>query len=106
MRFTLPGESKGFKTSVLDVQNGDTAGLKSVTFLIDGPFAYGLMKSESGVHRLVRISPYDSANRRHTTFASVYVSPDIDDDIEIEIVLNLKLKLSLYLHSKMVKLTF
>ena len=78
-------ESKKFKITILDHQDGDTAGIKSVTFLIEGPYAYGLMRSETGVHRLVRISPFDSNNRRHTSFASVFVSPEIDDDIEIEI---------------------
>jgi peptide chain release factor 2 len=83
--FNQWGKSKKFKVTTLDHQAGDTAGLKSATILIEGPFAYGLMKSESGVHRLVRISPFDSAARRHTSFASVYVSPEIDDDIEIDI---------------------
>lgn len=78
-------EQKGFKVQVLDVQDGDSAGIKSATFQIDGSYAYGNLKSETGVHRLVRISPFDSANRRHTSFASVYVSPEIDDDIEIDI---------------------
>lgn len=70
---------------MLDVQEGDAAGIKSVTFTVAGDFAYGLMKSETGVHRLVRISPFDSNARRHTSFASVFVSPEVDDDIEIEI---------------------
>lgn len=78
-------EHKGFKFQVLDVQDGDSAGIKSATVTIEGNYAYGNLKSESGVHRLVRISPFDSANRRHTSFASVYVSPEIDDDIEIDI---------------------
>ncbi len=78
-------ERKSFKTQVLDVQAGDTAGIKSATLMIEGPYAYGLAKSESGVHRLVRISPFDSAARRHTSFASLFVSPEVDDDIEIEI---------------------
>ena len=78
-------EQKGFKVQVLDMQDGDSAGIKSATFQIDGSYAYGNLKSETGVHRLVRISPFDSANRRHTSFASVYVSPEIDDDIEIDI---------------------
>ncbi|TNF31294.1 MAG: peptide chain release factor 2 [Deltaproteobacteria bacterium] len=78
-------ESKGFKVQVLDAQDGDSAGLKSATFTVTGDFAYGLMKSETGVHRLVRISPYDSAARRHTSFASVFVSPEVDDNIEIDI---------------------
>lgn len=78
-------ESKGFKVNTLDFQDGDSAGLKSVTFTVDGAFAYGLMKSETGIHRLVRISPFDSNARRHTSFASVFVSPEVDDDIEIEV---------------------
>ncbi len=78
-------EEKKFKVQLLDVQDGDSAGIKSATMTIAGPFAYGLLKSESGVHRLVRISPFDSNARRHTSFASVFVSPEIDDEIEIEI---------------------
>jgi len=78
-------DSKGFKANTIDFQDGDGAGIKSATVVIEGPFAYGLLKSESGVHRLVRISPFDSNARRHTSFASIYVSPEIDDDIEIEI---------------------
>lgn len=78
-------ESKGFKVNVLDYQYGDSAGIKSVTFTVNGNYAYGLMKSESGIHRLVRISPFDSNARRHTSFASVFVSPEIDEDIEIEV---------------------
>jgi peptide chain release factor 2 len=79
-------EAHGFKTQVLDVQDGDTAGIKSVTFTVTGNYAYGLMKSETGIHRLVRISPFDSNARRHTSFASVFVSPEVDEDIEIEIL--------------------
>lgn len=78
-------EHKGFKYQVLDVQDGDSAGIKSATVMIEGNYAYGNLKSESGVHRLVRISPFDSANRRHTSFASIFVSPEVDDDIEIDI---------------------
>ena len=78
-------ESKSFKLKMIDEQAGDTAGIKSVTFFVEGPYAYGQLKSETGVHRLVRISPFDSNARRHTSFASVFVSPEIDDDIEIEI---------------------
>lgn len=78
-------ESKNFKVKTLDYQDGDSAGIKSATVTIEGPYAYGMLKSESGVHRLVRISPFDSNARRHTSFASMYVSPEIDDDIEIEI---------------------
>jgi peptide chain release factor 2 len=79
-------ESKGFKVQVLDVQDGDSAGIKSATMTITGNYAYGFLKSEIGVHRLVRISPFDSNARRHTSFASVFVSPEIDDNIEIEIL--------------------
>lgn len=78
-------ESKKFKVQILDTQEGDSAGIKSATLNILGPYAYGLLKSESGVHRLVRVSPFDSAGRRHTSFASIYVTPEIDDNIEIEI---------------------
>lgn len=78
-------ESKSFKVNILDHQYGDSAGIKSVTFMVEGPFAYGMMKSETGIHRLVRISPFDSNARRHTSFASVFVSAEIDDEIEIEI---------------------
>jgi peptide chain release factor 2 len=78
-------EQKGFKVEVLDESEGETAGLKSVTLQITGPNAYGWLKTESGVHRLVRISPFDSAARRHTSFASVWVYPVVDDTIEIEI---------------------
>jgi peptide chain release factor 2 len=78
-------ELMGFTTETLDYQAGEEAGIKSVTFMARGDFAYGYLKSEHGVHRLVRISPYDAAKRRHTSFASVYIYPDIDDTIEIEI---------------------
>jgi peptide chain release factor 2 len=76
-------ERKGFETVVNDLQPGDEAGIKSVTFSVTGEFAYGLLTSEIGVHRLVRISPFDQQARRHTSFASVYVSPEIDDSIEV-----------------------
>lgn len=79
-------ESKKFKVQVLDTQEGDSAGIKSATVTISGNYAYGLLKSESGVHRLVRISPFDSAGRRHTSFASIFVSAEVDDTIEIEIL--------------------
>jgi peptide chain release factor 2 len=78
-------ESKKFKVLQMDLQQGDVAGIKSATLLIQGNYAYGLLKGESGVHRLVRISPYDSGGRRHTSFASIFVTPEIDDEIEIEI---------------------
>ena len=78
-------EKLKFKVNVLDHQDGEAAGIKSATLMIEGPYAFGLLKSEAGVHRLVRISPFDSNARRHTSFASIYVSPEVDDDIEIEI---------------------
>ncbi len=78
-------DRKGFKTQVLDYLPGEEAGLKSVTMLIEGELAYGLLKCERGVHRLVRISPFDSGGRRHTSFASVEVMPQFDDSIEIEL---------------------
>ncbi len=74
-----------FKTDILDFQSGDEAGIKSVTIMVTGSFAYGYLKAEAGVHRLVRISPFDSNSRRHTSFASVFVLPEVDDDIDIEI---------------------
>ncbi len=79
------GQAKGFKVEVLDVLMGEEAGVKNVTLTISGPFAYGLLKSEAGVHRLVRISPFDSNARRHTSFTSVFVTPEIDDDFEVVI---------------------
>ena len=78
-------ESQDYRLVVLDLQPGDEGGLKSVTFSVEGEYAYGHLKAEMGVHRLVRISPYDANKRRHTSFASVFVYPDIDDDIEVEI---------------------
>lgn len=78
-------ESKGFKVNVLDIQDGDAAGIKSATMTVEGNYAYGLMRGEGGVHRLVRISPFDSNARRHTSFASIFVSPEIDDQIVIDI---------------------
>lgn len=80
------GERRGFKTEIIEETDGETAGLKSATVLIKGENAYGWLKTESGVHRLVRISPFDSNARRHTSFASVWVFPVIDDKIEIEIL--------------------
>lgn len=76
---------KGWKVSVIDKVSGDVVGIKSITFKFEGDFAYGYSKSEKGVHRLVRISPFDAAKKRHTSFASVDVTPIIEDDIEIEI---------------------
>ena len=78
-------ERRGWKCEVHDILDGEEAGIKNVTFEVAGQYAFGLLKAESGVHRLVRISPFDSNARRHTSFASVYVSPVVDDDIEIEI---------------------
>ncbi len=78
-------EKKGFRTSMLDYQPGDEAGVKSVTLTIEGEYAYGYAKAESGIHRLVRISPFDAGARRHTSFASVFVYPEVDDRIVIEI---------------------
>ena len=78
-------EQRGWKAELIDRQDGDEAGLKSATVHVVGDHAYGYLKSEMGVHRLVRISPFDAAKRRHTSFASVYVSPEIDEEIEIEI---------------------
>jgi peptide chain release factor 2 len=79
------GERKNFKVKELDFQEGDVAGIKSVSLEFEGEFAFGFLKGENGVHRLVRLSPYDSANRRHTSFASVYVYPVVDDSIEITV---------------------
>jgi peptide chain release factor 2 len=76
-------ERQGFQTVIYDYQPGEEAGVKSVTFAVNGQYAFGLLTSEIGVHRLVRISPFDQAKRRHTSFASVYVSPEIDDSIEV-----------------------
>ena len=78
-------EKRGYKTEILDYQNGEEAGVKSVTFTVSGDYVYGRMKAEAGVHRLVRISPFDANKRRHTSFASVYVYPEVEDDIDIPI---------------------
>jgi peptide chain release factor 2 len=78
-------ERNGFKTEINDYQDGEEAGIKSATFTVTGEYAFGQLAGETGVHRLVRISPFDQAKRRHTSFASVYVSPEIDDTIQIEI---------------------
>jgi len=83
--YTRYFERHGMKTKSLDLQAGDEAGIKSAVLEIDHSFAYGYLKSESGVHRLVRISPFDSQNRRHTSFASVFVYPLVNDDVEVEI---------------------
>jgi peptide chain release factor 2 len=78
-------ERRGFKPEVIDAQPGDEAGIKSATVTVSGDYAYGLLSAEAGVHRLVRISPFDQAARRHTSFASLYVWPELPDDIDIEI---------------------
>ncbi|WP_166927796.1 peptide chain release factor 2 [Xanthomonas sp. 60] len=78
-------EARGWKTELMEVSGGDVAGIKSATFRVEGDFAYGWLKTEIGVHRLVRKSPFDSDNRRHTSFTSVFVSPEVDDNIEIDI---------------------
>ena len=78
-------ENKGFKTSIIDYLPGDEAGVKSVSFTLEGEYAYGYAKAEIGIHRLVRISPFDAGARRHTSFASVFVYPEVDDEIRIEI---------------------
>ncbi|HUH39204.1 MAG TPA: peptide chain release factor 2 [Spongiibacteraceae bacterium] len=78
-------EDKGFKTELIEVSGGDVAGIKSATIHVQGEYAFGWLRTETGVHRLVRKSPFDSGNRRHTSFVSVFLSPEIDDDIEIDI---------------------
>jgi len=78
-------ERSGFKTEIMDLQSGDEAGLKSVTIEVQGSYAYGYLKAEAGVHRLVRISPFDSNKRRHTSFASVFVLPEVDENVDVEI---------------------
>jgi peptide chain release factor 2 len=79
------GESHGFKTELMEASAGDVAGIKSATIRFQGDYAYGWLRTESGVHRLVRKSPFDSGNRRHTSFAAVFVAPEIDDSVEIDI---------------------
>ena len=79
------GGQHGFDAALIECSSGDVAGIKSATIYIQGPYAFGWLRTETGVHRLVRKSPFDSGNRRHTSFASVFVSPEVDDDIEIEI---------------------
>lgn len=79
------GEEKGFKVEVIDVSSGEVAGVKGATLHFTGEYAFGWLRTETGVHRLVRKSPFDSGNRRHTSFSSVFVSPEIDDDIEIDL---------------------
>ncbi len=79
------GERRGFKTEIIEASAGEVAGIKSATVKFDGPYAFGWLRTETGVHRLVRKSPFDSGNRRHTSFAAVFVSPEIDDSFDIEI---------------------
>jgi len=79
------GEQHGFKTELIEASPGEVAGIKSATIYFEGPYAFGWLRTETGVHRLVRKSPFDSGNRRHTSFASVFLSPEIDDNVEIEI---------------------
>ncbi len=83
--YTRWGEGRGYGVEILDYQPGDEAGIKSVTFLVSGPNAYGYLQAEKGVHRLVRISPFDASGRRHTSFASVDCIPEVDDDAQVEI---------------------
>ncbi len=83
--FTRFCERRGFQVSIMDYQSGDEAGIKSVTFLVSGPYAYGYLKGERGVHRLVRISPFDAAKRRHTSFTALDVVAEIDEDVKVEI---------------------
>src|SRR5712691_5738261 len=78
-------ERRRFKTEIIDYQPAEEAGIKSVTFKVEGEYAYGLLAAEAGVHRLVRISPFDQAARRHTSFASLFVYPEIDEEVEVEI---------------------
>ena len=78
-------ESHDFKTEIIEASAGEVAGVKSATILVSGEFAYGWLRTETGVHRLVRKSPFDSGNRRHTSFASVFVSPEVDDDIDVDV---------------------
>ena len=82
------GEAQGFKAEIVECSEGEVAGIKSATVRIEGPYAYGWLRTETGVHRLVRKSPFDSGNRRHTSFASIFVSPELDDDIDIELDMN------------------
>jgi peptide chain release factor 2 len=83
--YTRWAEEKGYEVKILDFLDGEEAGIKSVTFHVIGENAYGYLRSEKGVHRLVRISPFDASGRRHTSFASLDVMPELDDDVEVEI---------------------
>ena len=83
--YLMWGDKHGFKTEILEISEGEVAGIKSATVKFTGPYAYGYLRTESGVHRLVRKSPFDSGNRRHTSFASVFAYPEVDEDIDIDI---------------------
>jgi peptide chain release factor 2 len=83
--YTRWAERKGFQVEIMDIMENEAAGIKSVTLELTGAFAYGYVKAESGVHRLVRISPFDSQKRRHTSFASVFVYPELDDEIQLDV---------------------
>jgi len=83
--YLMWGERRGFKTEILGISEGEVAGIKGATVRFTGPYAYGWLRTESGVHRLVRKSPFDAGNRRHTSFASVFVYPQVDENIEIDI---------------------
>ncbi len=83
--YTMWTQNKGYQVTVIDILSGDEAGVKNVTFTVTGPYAYGYLKAEIGVHRLVRISPFDASGRRHTSFASVSVLPELDETIDVEI---------------------
>ena len=83
--YLMWGEKRGFKAEVLEVSDGEVAGIKSATVKFNGPYAYGYLRTESGVHRLVRKSPFDAGNRRHTSFAAVFVYPEVDENLEIDI---------------------
>ncbi len=83
--YTRWAQDKGYKVKILDYQSADDAGIKGATFLVEGPYAYGYLKGETGVHRLVRISPFDAARRRHTSFASVFVYPEVEEEIQVDI---------------------
>ncbi len=83
--YTRWGERSGYKTEILDIQYGEEAGIKSATLILSGDYAYGYLKAEIGVHRLVRISPYDANKRRHTSFSSVFVFPEIDENVKLEV---------------------
>ncbi|MCX7978367.1 MAG: PCRF domain-containing protein, partial [Bdellovibrionaceae bacterium] len=83
--YTRYAEAHGYRVTTLDISPGEEAGIKSATLLIEGDYAYGYLKAENGVHRLVRISPFDSNARRHTSFASVFAWAEVDDDIKIEV---------------------